>query len=261
MRFFLLFALALLLDSGLKAQVVSLSHLPVNSGYPDVKGLKLNSSGSEGISNLYLASVTHQNDFINGIEYIPYFYRGKTSPFMFSGMFFHATLYFNNRKFENISLQYDTFLDELVYTDTTRILHSALPRISLNRELVQGFSFNYNWNSYNFRYLKFSPDVLDSPAEGFYEVVYEGSSMFIIRHRSLEYVRDAINEYKYYNIKYIRIGNKFRKVTNLKEFLLAFGDKSEAVKDFIQKERIRFRKASKIQISEILRFYDGLENG
>jgi hypothetical protein len=228
------------------------------SPYGSGKVLQSTSLSSADIKNLYLAAVSRRIEFLNGKEFVPYFYRSKTTPLMFSGTPFHATLYFNRRVYNNITLQYDTFLDEAVFTDTSRIFHSELPRVTLNKNLIEGFNFILNGQRYNFRYLRFPSVSAGSPADGYFEVVYEGPSKFIIKHRSIVYLKDAIDEYKYSDQKYILSGNEFRKISNLKEFLALFGDKSQVVRDYIQNERIRFRKADKTQISAILQYYDNL---
>jgi hypothetical protein len=255
MRFIIPLAFLLLFQSGLSGQIISRSRLD-NTASTDMTG---SFPSSTAIKELYLAAVSQRNEFINGKEFVPYFYRSKTSPLMFSGTQFHTTLYFNNRVYSNITLQYDTFTDEAVFTDTSKFFHSELPRVALNKKLIEGFKFSLNGENYDFRYLRFNPKGAGSPDDGYYEVVYEGPSELIIKHYSKVYLRDAIDEYKYFDQKYVLSGNAFRKVSNLKELLALFGDQSQKVRDYIHNDKIKFRKADKNQISAILKYYDTLE--
>ena len=258
MRFFIITILFLLVHCGLPAQVVSRSHLPVTpANGPGGKVLGDPVSDAD-IRNVYMASVSHQNEFVNGKEFIPYFYRSKTSPFMFSGTPFITTLYFNGRTYHDVALQYDTYTDEAVFTDTTRMFHSELPRVALNKDLMEGFDFVFNRQIYKFRYLRVRSEAPGLPGDGYYDLVYEGPSEFLVKHRGLVYQKDAIDEYKYSDVKYILSHNEFRKVVNLREFLSLFGDRSREVKSFIQERKIRFRKADKTEVAAILEYYDSL---
>jgi hypothetical protein len=258
MRFFILPILFLLIECNLAAQIISRSHLPVIPANGPGEIVKSDPVSDADIRNVYLASVSHQYEFVNGREFVPYFYRSKTSPFMFSGTPFISTLYFNGRIYHDISLQYDTYTDEAVFTDTTRMLHSELPRVALNKDLIEGFDFIFNRQSYKFRYLRAKTAAPGLPGDGYYDVAYEGPSEFLVKHRGMIYQKDAIDEYKYGDIKYILARNEFRKVTGLRDFLSLFGNRSREVKSFIQDRKIRFRKADKTEVAAVLEYYDSL---
>lgn len=257
MKFFYLITYFLLLLSPLNAQFID-PQAGQYSGNSGIKDFKPSEASLDEIRQFYLASVSRPNEFINGREYLVYYYRSKTSPLLFKGAQFHTTLNMNGRTYENINLQYDTYLDELMFADTLRVTQSELPRVALNKNLVEGFSFIYNGEPYRFRNMRFANE--QGVSDGFYEIAYDGPTMFIIKHRSTVYERDAIVEYKYSSLKYVFTGGRFNKVTKLKDFLLMFGDKSQQIKEFIQEKGIRFKKADKNRISSILQYYDSLTN-
>jgi hypothetical protein len=229
-----------------------------------VPGIKENRQASEykinDIRNLYYASVSSPYEFINGKEYVHYYYRGKTTPMLFSGQSFQSSLYFGNRKYDNIKLQYDTFLDQVVYTDTSKMVNSHYSMISLSNDYIEGFSIIHNNETMNFRYLKFPADAKNYPPDGFYELAYDGPSTLIIRHRSVQYNKDAINEYEYSPENWVWLGGSFRKVGKTKDFVLMFGQNTDAVKRFIHENRIKIRKAPKQNITNILKYYDSINH-
>jgi hypothetical protein len=210
------------------------------------------------IKSLYYSSFSHTNEIIYGRECFPYSFVSLTTPLLFSGTSLSTTLYLNNRKYSNVLLQYDTYLDELIYRDTSKIINSEFPRITLNKDLVQGFSFYSDGEFLNFKHLTFPPDKESDPGDGYYEIGYDGPSMFIIKHTSTQYTNYALTEYKYFTIRYILLDGKYIRVTNMKDFLPYFGAYSQEIKEFMQRTRMKPRKVNKTQIAEILKFYDSL---
>lgn len=214
---------------------------------------------TDSLMKYYHDHIAFPKDFINGREYVPYFYRSETTPLLFSGEEMISTLIFDGRRYENISLLYDTYLDELIYIDTTRMVNFQYPRIILNKDLVDAATFFYNGEKMEFRHLRFRKDPGENLKDGFYEVVSAGSEKFIIRHRSAEYTRDAMNEYHYLPEKYFFIDGKYHNIKTMKDLLLLFGEKSKEMKDYIKSSGIKIHKANKWQMAEVLRQYEALE--
>ena len=211
------------------------------------------------INKLYYQIVATPKDIINGKECLPYSFRHETTPFFYSKDKLNATLDVNHRLYKNIKIQYDTFLDELIYTDPSRIVNNEFPRIDLNKDIIDGFSLFINGDSINFRHFRFPENQTKKLEDGFYEVVYEGTTLFIIKHRSLLYNKQGFNEYKYSPKRYAIIGDKFYKLRNKKSLILIAGDHSREIKEFLHKSKIRVRKAGKDQIVEALKYYDSLK--
>jgi len=207
---------------------------------------------------IYLDSVASPEDFINGKEYLPYSVHSRTTPLLFSGEILNTVIKFNGREYKNIRLQYDTYLDEFIYTDTSRFIDNQYPRIALNKDLVNGINVIFRGDTMKFRFLKFIKTSGYNPEEGFYEVLYTGKSAFVIRHKSSMYVHHALNEYKYSPERYVFIGGTFYRIKNLKEFLPVFGEHSPSIDEFIKGSDIRFRKVQNSDIVRILVYYDSL---
>ena len=212
----------------------------------------------EYIISDYSARVETPKEFINGKEYEPYYLRSKSKPVLLPDKERTATLFTKTRKYSNLSLQYDTFLDEVIYTDTSRTINFRFPQIALNKDIVEGFNLYFDRDSMVFKYFAAPECTKVNLTEGFYEIVYTGESKYIIRHISSFYVREGLNEYKYTPENYISVGDMYYRVKSKGSLLKLFGDKSGEMKKYLHMSRIRIKQADKNQIANILKFYDSL---
>jgi hypothetical protein len=234
--------------------------------------LKLRSSvGSEGVNigsaidlqeayirDLYSEKIEAPKELINGKEYEPYYTRSKNKPLLFFDKSRTASILTKTRRYNNLTLQYDTFLDEVIYTDTSRTINSRFPQIALNKNILEGFNLYFQDDSLIFKYFRLSEYPAKNLKEGFYEVVYEGKSKYIIRHKSSFYVREGMNEYKYSRYNYISTGDIFYEIKTRKNLLRLFGEKSSDMKEYLHSSGIKVRKADKSQLLHIVKFYDSL---
>lgn len=208
--------------------------------------------------NLYYSKIGIVDKLINGKEYIPYYFRSKLKPLFFYGKKRTSSLKLGGRTYNQIPLQYDTYLDELIYTDTSRIYNNVVYQIALNKDPVDGFSMVFGSDSLFFRNMRNTLTSYFNLKEGFYEVVYDGRSKYIIRHQSVAIEKDAIEEYFYRKAGYVKIGDKYTKLTSARKLIKLFGDRSEEVKKYIRSSAIKLRDADKMQIAGILNYYDNL---
>ena len=206
--------------------------------------------------SLYYESVSVPNELINGKEYLPYYLYSKHNPMLFEGEVPNATLKINGREYRNTKLQYDTYLDDVIYTDTSRMVDNAYPCIALNKDIVEGFEVFFRGDSMIFRYLIFPGKEID---DGFFEIAYDGDTRFIIRHKSSQYIYDAVKEYKYSPERYILTGGKFHEIKNSRAFLALLGEKAGDVKAYMKKARIKFRTADKYDMINVVSYYDSLK--
>ena len=210
------------------------------------------------IHSLYSGRIEAPQELINGKEYEPYYTRSKFKPLLFADLSRNASIITGSRRYDNLTLQYDTFLDEVIYTDTSRTINYMFPQIALNKNIIDGFNLYFQNDSIIFKYFRL-PELLDENLnEGFYEVVYEGNSRFIIKHESTFYVREGLDNYKYSPKKYISTGNEFRKIKNARDFIRLFGENSGDIKQYLQLTGIKIKKADKSQIIGVLKYYDSL---
>ena len=198
-------------------------------------------------------------ELINGKEYEPYYTRSKIKPLLLPDKERTASIITNTRRYYDLTLQYDTYLDEVVYTDTSRTINYRFPQIALNKNILEGFNLYFLDDSMTFRLLRLPECSSRNLSEGFYEVAYEGKSQYLIKHESTFYVREGLNNYKYSPKNYISVGNSFNRIKSAKSLLQLFGEKSDDVREFLQASGIKVRKANRNQIISVLKYFDSLQ--
>lgn len=218
----------------------------------------LSDKQEEDIKTLYSLKVETPKEFLNGKEYESYYSRVKAKPLLFYEKKRSASIITKTRQYNNLTLQYDTYLDEVIYSDTSRTLNFRFPQIALNKDIVDEFYLYFEDDILHFINFREPEASLFNLNEGFYELVYDGGSRFVIKHESKEFLREGRNNYKYFPRYYISSGEKFTTYKNRKTFLRLFGNKAEDVKRFVKTAGIKIAKADKFQIVSILKYYDSL---
>lgn len=250
----------ILLPVAITSQAQSSNLLNVNS---------LNSSGDKSaqsvtdrqigyIRKIYSEKVETPKEFINGKEYESYYTRSKSKPLLYPEKKRTATIFTTTRRYSNLTLQYDTFLDEVIYTDASRTINYRFPQIALNKDIVDGFNLYFDDDSLIFKYYRQPECAKNNLQEGFYEIAYTGKSRLFIKHTSSFYVREGLNEYKYSEDKYLSTGDVFFRIKTKGDLLKLLVDKSVEMKKYLHLTRIRIRQADKNQFVEILKYYDSL---
>jgi len=218
----------------------------------------LTDSQIQYIKDTYFAKIEVPNELINGKEYESYYIRSTSKPLLFRDKKRTASLFTRTRQYKNISLEYDTFHDELIFTDKSRTLDDRFPQISLNKDIIEGFNLYFEDDSLIFRYLRLPECSKLNLKEGFYEIAYQGGSKFFIKHKSSYYQKEGLQEYKYYHEFYVSNGDIFFKIKSRRSLLKLFGEKAGIMKKYMHESHIRMRQADRNQLAEILKHYDSL---
>ncbi len=106
------------------------------------------------IRNSYSEKIVAPKELINGKEYESYYNRSTSKPLLFPKKKRTAVLLTTSRKYTNLTLEYDSFLDEVIYTDTSRTFNYTFPKIALNNNIIDGFTLYFEDDSMNFKYLR-----------------------------------------------------------------------------------------------------------
>lgn len=254
--FRLLILLAALPSSGQNATSLKIS------SFNDSRDQNINtliSRQTNFVKAIYSEEIEVPNELINGKEYELYYARSKIKPVFLANKEHTGSVTTRSRRYNNLNIQYDTFLDEVVYTDTSRIFNYRFPQIALNKNIIEGFTLYFRDGNITFRYFRQPECSEKNLKEGYYEVVYEEKSHYIIKHESSFYQRQGLNNYKYSSVNYISVGNEYFQIKTEKDLLRLFGEKSDEIKEFIQFSGFKVKKADKAQMLRILKFYDTLE--
>jgi hypothetical protein len=216
----------------------------------------IHSSQAAYLDSLYLKRVNITDELINGREYIPYYLKCRISPLLFENKPRKGSILLNDRLYRNLILEYDTFLDQLIYSDSTKLINDRVFKIAMNKDPVKEFRLYFNGDSMIFRH--FIPDGVSvfSFPEGFYEVVYDGKSKFIVKHQSRLIENNGLYEYRYNPVRFFSNGTEFKKVRSPGSFLNMMGKYSHSVKKYMRTNNIHYRRADNAEVSTVLRYYD-----
>jgi hypothetical protein len=195
---------------------------------------------------------------INGREYFPYYYRSEITPILFNEKKKSGSLVMNGRKYDNLTLEYDTYLDEVIYSDKTKFYHNEALMIALNSEQVEDFNLYFENDSLTFRHFRSGDDVNFNLPEGFYEVVYDGESKYIIKHQSTVSKEKSLDAYLYSPAGYVMVGENFSTLRSTKGFVKLFGVKSAEIRKFMRSNSVQTRRPEKNKIASVLKYYDSL---
>jgi len=227
--------------------------------------IHLDGTGGEEWLQPYLDQTGSEYGFVYGKEYYPYYYRARNSPILRDDERRTASLTFDGRTYDNLELQYDTYIDAVVYGYESLPLENKMRKVSLNKYELSSFDLYFIADTMHFRYFAHDRDTSFNLDDGFYEVVRDSKTKFIIRHRSEKYInlntpdRHAFDDYLYKPLFYINTGDGYQKITSRKHFTGLFNAGAGKVSRFLRAARIRIRKADKRQICEVLQYYEQLD--
>lgn len=212
---------------------------------------------NEYLDSLYLAVTGMTHAYINGHEYYPYHYRSKYKPMLFHGKERTSSITVNDKQFDDLILQYDTYTDEVLFSEIENAHGKHLHQIAINREIIDQFTLFFRDDTLRFRYVG-EQEAGSSLTPGFYEVAYEGPTVFLIRHRSVMHQRNGIDEYFWSPVRYIKTADGYQKISSNNKFIKLLGSGSAHMKRILSQRNVNLRKASKRQIIDVLKSYDSL---
>lgn len=221
--------------------------------------IRMENDQRKEIDSFYVAESGTGKEYVNGSIYIPYYTRAEHKPLLFNGKETSSSLVYKGRLFSNVPLIYDTYLDQVVYGDTSIVFNNVVSKIALNPGNISRFTLYPGNDTLLFRYFSDETDPLFNLEKGFYESVYNGRCQYIIRHKSHIYKRNGIDEYSYIPEGYLSTGNNFVRITSQRQFMNLFGTASDRIRSYLREKGIRIRRADKHQVADILKFYEKAE--
>lgn len=204
----------------------------------------------------YARNIGSKDGLIFGKEYFPYHFRATRKPLMFVDGKHKASLISSGRKYIDIPLQYDTYTDEIVYTDTSHAFNHVVYPVSLNRDIVDLFTLYHGGDTLNFQYFTREKLGNDDIPEGFFEVAYDGSTKYIIRHHSSVHERNGIDNFFISRSGLINTGKGYSKYRTQRQFIKLFGENSDEIKKILNMNETDVRRTEKRQMIKILELYD-----
>jgi len=226
------------------------------------QNIPLQNTGGEGMIGVYLEKTGWPRAFLDGENYYPYYLNAKNIPLLRDEERRSARLTINGRTYDNLVLKYDTYTDDVIYTDDSLIFDNKVRLVALNKYKVNRFDLIFSYDTMFFRFFSKTIDSTFNLPEGFYEVAHDGKVTYLIRHRSDAtkvapgYNAASLRDYVYKPENYIRTDNDFVRITSRRQFTELFGEHSQEINRYLQSRRINISKAGKKQIIEVLRYYE-----
>ena len=205
---------------------------------------------------LYNSRVSYTDELINGREYIPYYLKCRVRPLFREEEKRKGAVVFNGRKYDNRILEYDTFMDQLIYSDSARLINDRIFKIVLNSDLVDRFLLAFPNDTVRFINVRADRGNNSGLQDGYYEIAYDGTSRLLVRHQSQYIEKEGMYEYRYKPSEYFNTGDRFVKVKSRRAFLDLFGDRRDQVKKYMRLNGLHFRNAAHYELAAILKYYD-----
>src|SRR5688572_11072732 len=201
---------------------------------------------------LYTASFQNQSRLYNGGDYIIYMPHDEEHPYYKSDDWSYGSIVYWGELYENVPLLYDLSIDQAI-TEQNR--GNA---IRLVGEKVESFTiFGHN-------FIRLRRDEKNKISDGFYDRLYDGNSKVYAKYfksyqqtmESTKVIPRFDESKKYYLVK----DGTFYVVKTKASILQVFDNHKQEVKNFIRKNRIRFKANRERAIAQVAEFYDTLKD-
>jgi len=186
---------------------------------------------------------------LNGLEYTGYT-KIEGHAYFLDDQWQTGSVVYDGLVYNNIPMQYDLLKDFVV------VLHpDGYPAFRLFNEKVTEFTLARH------RFIRIVRDSLSlSPlATGYYDELYNGKLLVLAKRTKLidERVSDKLDRmFIAKNYYYIRKDGVFYSVKSYKDLLTILKDRSKEIRQYLRKNKIKYRKAKENAIVKAAAYYD-----
>jgi len=179
--------------------------------------------------------------------------RVKGDPFLFTEEFLTGTVTIGNKTFNNVSIKYDVFKDELIALSERGFL------LQLNKEVIDAFSFNWHERLYQFR--KLNSDSLKNP-NGFVNVLADGDVSLLVKYKKDILYLAIDNRYDLFNqthrIYIVKDGETYL-VNSKKELLGLLNSRKQEIKSFVSDNKLKLSRNNPDSFMAVVGYYNELQ--
>ncbi len=218
-----------------------------------VNGLFAQHTTDKYLDSIYTHSSVYQQTLINGREYNRYpIFFSYGSPYFITDSLTPSTFEYEGRKYNNVPLLYDMVADVAAtyYTNSEKLVQLVKPKLTR-------FAIGEN----SFEYLR---DVHNKPEGEYYQILYTGSVKLLKKDRRTIVDDKRLGQEMKKSIKsaityYVYNGEKFISVNSLKALANALDGKSEALGDYVRKNKRNHKNAGLDKaMMQTAQYYDQL---
>ena len=188
----------------------------------------------------------------NGRIWKNLYYMVQGDQFLFSTMFLPGSLTIRGKSFENISIMYDLYKDEILTPVSPGIM------LQLNKEMVDSFSIIFQNKTYHFT--RFPEDSLEG-LKGYVNLLYRGKiSLYIKYSKKIDRQKTEGENDKFYLITriYLMKDNKVSLINGKSDLFKVFIEDKAQIKDFIKRNRLLVSKNEPESFIPVIKYYDSI---
>ena len=178
----------------------------------------------------------------------------KGDQFLFSKDLLTGSLTINGKSYNNLSISYDIYNDEIITPTTQGTI------LKLNKEMVDSFTLLFQYKKYRFKNtLQDSlPDI-----KGYVNVLYSGKSSLYVKYKKEIQLLAVDDKYdlffQTYHVYFLKDGI-VHQLTNKSGLLKILSQDKILIKDFIKKNKIKISKKNPESFIPVIRYYDGISH-
>jgi hypothetical protein len=195
-----------------------------------------NTSIQNAISNIN----EEQKAIYTGPVYVQYFIKMGNDGHPFFPSLKPESITYSDIPYARVNFIYDIFKDEIA------VLNPDSNWICLDKSKISKFSIS----GHHLRKI----DTLSGIPSGFYEILHEGSNTLLLAKWSKLFKASVWVE----KVTFFLITEKVYPLSNKKDLLQALRDKDNEIKNFIDDNKLNFKKEKRSDFKKVLEFYSSL---
>jgi len=197
-----------------------------------------------------------QNQILyNGRVWRNLYSRVRGNQFLFTDMFMQGTVSISGKLFTGLELKYDICNDELLIRSNQGII------LRLSKEMVDGFTIEYNSRRYDFQ--KLEEDANES-GEGYFNILYKGRLELLVKYNKniqLLAIDNTYDLFDQYHRIYLKKDGEMHLINKKKNIINLFGGNNKAIMSFIKSRRLKVTRKDPDSFIPLVEFCDNLIEG
>jgi hypothetical protein len=203
---------------------------------------------------IYTNSDVARVTLYNGPLYGGYDHHPQGHPFFLSDSLLPGSVLYNGVLFPDIRLSYDLFRDVVIMkNDVKDVTFELLP------ERLPYFVVA----EHRFLYLGSDSSAVNFPGTGFYEELYHGKATALCRREKTIQMAGKAEEnlsiYRQYEFYYLEVNGRYYPIHSERNLLNIFGSDKVAMREFVKKFHLSFRKDPGTTLSRVASYYSQLK--
>lgn len=189
----------------------------------------------------------------NGRQYIYLTYKMEGDPYFITGEFKKGSINYSGRKYDSVPLMYDIARNQLVILAPDKI-----SSVVLENDFIDSFTLH------DHHFIKLLQDYKQNlNNSGFYDLLYNGNIQLLakrVKNIDEQIKGDALVRIIYPKDRfYVHKDSLYYLVSNKKDVLRLFKDKSHEIKKYMRKHHLKFRRKNfEEPVVKVTEFYDQL---